>query len=654
MKKNLIYTVIFLLCGVLLFGSCQDMLNVDSDRVEYDFESWSPSDSVYSVLGILKTVQGVADRQIILNELRADLISISTTKAIEELQEVYKSDFSNLAANKYLDPKEYYTVINNCNIFLARVDTTLNKNGVYYMMNEYVAVKSIRAWAYLQLAINHNEIPFFTYPITKHSVADEVMNGPKMSRDEVLDKLIADILPYEDPASNPMPSWANSKMFPVIRMLLGEMYLWRGDYKNAAKFFYTQITGAASVHTAEENLFTGRAYVDYNNTVTRRGKASMGTTDVSNGYSSLFSGLPTALTIVTFASNDKYGTVSELTDIFSPAEVGAAQVYASPGIVSLAARQMYCNEIDKEKKEYEYGENYDYQGDLRIKATTYSQMGQDHLQTKYSNIIAKFNMNSLRLDQNLEAMNFHPYSYTSTVVLQRAELAYLRFAEALVGLDSQGYEGAMNIAMAVLKEGLKKNYTIYQNPVYKDSVVLDADGNPVMVRDPKKEEFVPKYETYLAEYQDMLSFEFGSLSLKSFEDNIGFHSRGSGKSEFNKYYALDELCIARYLGCSETNDEGVEVVAPDVTITYQDSLNYMRDLVLDELALEFSWEGYRFGDLVRFAKAMDDNAVLAKRVAGREKENPVSYRNPEFEYDSKLYLDMLNESNWYIPLPAAK
>ena len=100
MKKNLIYTVIFLLCGVLLFGSCQDMLNVDSDRVEYDFESWSPSDSVYSVLGILKTVQGVADRQIILNELRADLISISTTKAIEELQEVYKSDFSNLAANK--------------------------------------------------------------------------------------------------------------------------------------------------------------------------------------------------------------------------------------------------------------------------------------------------------------------------------------------------------------------------------------------------------------------------------------------------------------------------------------------------------------------------------------------------------------------------
>ena len=113
MKKNLIYTVIFLLCGVLLFGSCQDMLNVDSDRVEYDFESWSPSDSVYSVLGILKTVQGVADRNILLNELRGDLVTVNKTKAIEELQDIYKFDFSDIEANKYLDPKEYYTIINN-------------------------------------------------------------------------------------------------------------------------------------------------------------------------------------------------------------------------------------------------------------------------------------------------------------------------------------------------------------------------------------------------------------------------------------------------------------------------------------------------------------------------------------------------------------
>ena len=163
MKKNLIYTITFILCGAFFFSSCEDMLNVDSNRVEYEFDDWTFNDSVYSVLGILKSVQKVGDRHILLNELRGDLLA-TNNRALDDILDISNYDFD--VNNKYLDVKDYFSIINNCNVFLARVDTTLEYDNRRLMLREYVAVKSIRAWAYLQLAINYNEIPFFTVPVT--------------------------------------------------------------------------------------------------------------------------------------------------------------------------------------------------------------------------------------------------------------------------------------------------------------------------------------------------------------------------------------------------------------------------------------------------------------------------------------------------------
>ena len=140
MKKKLINTIAFLLLGTFMFSSCEDMLNVDSNRVEYEFDDWTLNDSVYSVLGILKAVQEVGDRQVLINELRADLVTVNESKAVIDVQELSRSVF-NLNSNKYLDVKDYYAIINNCNIYLARVDTTLEKNNIRLMIPEYVAVK---------------------------------------------------------------------------------------------------------------------------------------------------------------------------------------------------------------------------------------------------------------------------------------------------------------------------------------------------------------------------------------------------------------------------------------------------------------------------------------------------------------------------------
>ncbi|MBR4968477.1 MAG: RagB/SusD family nutrient uptake outer membrane protein [Bacteroidaceae bacterium] len=654
MKKRLIYTIAFLLGGTFLFSSCDDMLNVDSNRVEYKFDDWTLNDSVYSVLGILKSVQEVGDRQVLINELRADLVSINEEKAVIDVQELSRSVF-NLNTNKYLDVKDYYSVINNCNIYLARVDTTLEKNNVRLMLPEYVAVKSMRAWTYLQLVINYNNVPYFTEPILTHSAAETIMNTPMLTRDEIISKLIADILPYENPSAYPMPAWdkdgkvlkfgygdngtevETKLLFVPIRMLLGELYLWRGDYKNAARFFYSQIAGSGTNETAKK-------YVDHGH---RARYTSEGGKGMDNKFITMYAAKSFAdnsanyFTIIPFASSDLIGTTSGLAAVFSPQdEVGAAQVVASPGIQSLAERQVYCYMKDPEDKKEtpEYSHFYEYKGDLRIKATTYSQRGNDDAKTEYKNIIGKFNFEEGSLGMDAE---FTPGIKTSFIILQRKEHAYLRFAEALVGLEREGYKGAMELAMTVLKEGVKSNYQLLKNPVYvMDTTYVehkDTLDNIISVD--------TLYSKSLASCTDSLRYNFAA---EAFSNNEGIHSRGSGYSEHNIYYALTDTCIARYLGLTEVEDKVETILRP---ITYEDSLNYIADLVIDELALEFAWEGTRFGDLIRFAKAMGDNDVLAKRVAGRAFKNDVTYRSAEFQIDPELYGKMLNEDNWYLPLP---
>ena len=79
MKRKSIFYIIAL-CSVMgVFTACEDMLDVTSSSVQYEgsHELNSPSDSLYSVIGILSKLQGIADRTVLLGELRADLVDTS-------------------------------------------------------------------------------------------------------------------------------------------------------------------------------------------------------------------------------------------------------------------------------------------------------------------------------------------------------------------------------------------------------------------------------------------------------------------------------------------------------------------------------------------------------------------------------------------------
>ena len=156
------------LMGVGGLTSCTES---DSELVSFveDNHLDTPNDTVYSLMGIVGKMQVIADRTILLGELRGDLTSL-TERATLDLQRI--ANFEADASNPYNNARDYYALIQNCNYFLANADMELTKRGYIVFEREYAVIKTYRAWAYLQLAINYGSVPFFTEPILKEKDAD--------------------------------------------------------------------------------------------------------------------------------------------------------------------------------------------------------------------------------------------------------------------------------------------------------------------------------------------------------------------------------------------------------------------------------------------------------------------------------------------------
>ena len=719
MKKNFIYSLCILLCGTLFLSSCEDMLEVDSDRVEYDMSPLTLNDTVYSVLGILKNIQAVADRQVLLGELRGDLMVVNEGSAVTDIQKIARFDFS--GDNKYLAAKDYYSIINNCNIYLARVDTSLTRDNIKPMLREYVAVKSARAWTYMQLAMNYGKVPYFTEPILTHSLSQEVFNRPALGIEEIADKLIEDLLPYANPTQYPMPtfsglSYATELYFMPIRQLLGDLYLWKKDYRNAIDCYY--------------NLIRDKKYA-----VDGVGNRSFwandeGTSEFPQGdYLPLASSVKkeNTLAVVTFSSSSEYGSVSDLHNIFGGdwTVTGSHQVAAAPGLYGLSKRQAYCyyNDRNSSNPYVVYNPQREKTGDVRIYQNVQDNLMNDETGIKYNGFITKYSGGAILMNG------------LTSLRLGRPVQTYLRLAEALAGLaaeesteitvggaesgtiESSSWVGAEAMAMHILKYGLGvkegKDVALKHNGKFEikkrlndtpdttyvmvekldengevvmetiEVPVVDADGNQVYDEDGKlKVDLIeqPVMEekqviTFMPDY-DVISFDFSEAEYKG---NMGIHSFGSGNADRDVYYTIDnDSVIAAYFDIVdeaepifETDEEGNVVYdennnpvvkGVDYGITHAKKIEYLRNLILDECALETAFEGYRFTDLIRFAKAMGKNDVLAKRVAARAFENKVNMHYDtegaygsdgsllKFEYDEALYNTLSDESNWYLPL----
>ncbi len=248
MKMNLNKKIAGLMViGFLSVGSwsCKKMLDIPTeDKLDQVNAYRNVSDADAAVLGIYGQFFGLHKLYILQNELRADLMD-ATSNASAELKQL--SNHTATKANPYVDPRPYYQVIINCNDALKNFDAmkTDRRMSVDDYNKHYADIGALRTWIYLQVGIQYGSVPYITEALETVDDLKALANYPKLTFDQLLDKLIAytESLPYKEvygyPTGNPLLVTIDGnytgRMFVTKPFLLGDLYLWKGNYIKAAE-----------------------------------------------------------------------------------------------------------------------------------------------------------------------------------------------------------------------------------------------------------------------------------------------------------------------------------------------------------------------------------------------------------------------------------
>jgi len=408
----------FIICHLsfsVALTSCSDFFDPSNESVVATGEAINTQrQAFYQMNGILRCLQDVADSYLVTGELRADLLT-TTKNSSRDLRDM--EQFTADSANTYYAKGRYYALIRNCNYLIEHIDTTILVRGRRVLLDEYRQAKAIRAWAYLQLALDYGTVDYFT------DARLEGQGAPQpMPFDQLIDVLIADLSPCcpraeseqeRMPAYGTIESLPSEVLFLPARFVLGELYMWKQDFSKAALMYYElMLNRRLTVRSSYRNAWNANATSDADRLV--------------KVWTNQFEAVDTTNFVSIIPFNDgsvKTEGVSVLDSLFSYTAPGGYQLAPTATAVGIWQSQVYCLAV-----------NNDTVGDLRGCYGSYTvsdgEQGQCYELTKWRNMTA----------------SHHHY-----VPIARSALVYLRFAEALNRL------GKPQMAFAVLKHGLTRN-----------------------------------------------------------------------------------------------------------------------------------------------------------------------------------------------------
>ena len=530
--------IIVPLCLTILgFVSCNDLLDVDSERLVFqnEYQMTSKNDTLYSMFGIYSQLQKLTNSYVLLGELRGDLMDVTSNSGIY-LKQI--NDFNVTSDNPFTNNiKDYYSVINNCNYVINTIDTSVIYKSQKVMYRVYAAAKAVRAWTYMQIVLNYGSAVYYDKPILSLEVARKAYNSYDING--IVPLLIADLTPYKDIEKPKFGSIYDFNMslatFP-IRFILGDLYLWTGKYEQAANEYHDLMVKNSNYITSTfksylsvvNNAFTGDATVNWFNIFY-----------VANN-SELITALP--------ASNE-FSYVFQVDSLAKEYKIAVSSVAKNNWI----------------SQHYVYSNTVDTLVDMRWVGSYYKNNITQGRVTTENDMIYKYRLMNPTTTKSKQ------------IYIYRSALLYLRYAEAVNRL------GKPNLALAVMKNGLS-NATILNNKFV-----------------PLSEKQIP-----LPNYMD--------FSDNRFVNNIGTKARGLGNVQLDTtFYRIPNYATS-------ADPKG-------------DSILYVENMLVDELAHEMAFEGNRFQDLMRIAIRRDDNKFLADKVAAK---NPAVFNK------------LMTRANWFL------
>lgn len=577
---------LFLTAVMLLsLGACQDMLDTDSDQWAFDdeLELKNPDDAYFAVAGILTELQKIGDRYVIMGELRGDMMTASEYASVS-LKEI--NDFQISSNNVYSDKRDYYNVINNCNYAIQKMDTSLVIRNEKAMMPAFAQIKAIRAWTYMQLAQIYGKAVYLEKPVL--DLETSLAEHPTIDLDALVDVLINELTPYigiPTPTSEQTPN-----TFIPIELLLGDLYLYRNQYEQAAIMYNTYMSNAGTDNLA----IIADAYISgWENTNYTSAKMDHATSYGSEVISRIY------------YSTDPKDLHSDLVNLSYSFK--APLLPAQPFIDSMAMAPFYFAQ-DFQSNITAYTEG-DFRGNITSKfggqyvdayiyRTVTGSLQTMPLIFKYFNIAMRNSIGS-NPDNSLLPSGL---TYLVNLPVYRQPHLYLRYAEAV------NRAGKPTLAFAVLKHGL-------------------TNGN---IHDPSIVN--PSELTTGSAYMNFLPTD-------RFNKNTPMAARGRGYGIPKAAdYAIPDY--TRYV--DGTDESGNPIKIPsldtgDLEAARQDSVNWVELQLLNEMAAETPYEGNRFFDLLRISRRRPNHPeFMAEKVS-------LKYSNPQ-----AMKAKLMNPDAWYV------